>query len=410
MKDRNVLILLTLIITPLALAQTITLISPNGGENWTAGNHHAIHWNWTGSISAVKIEYSTDGGASWNVIISSTTNDGGHPWEIPYAPATNCRVKVTDASNAGVFDMSDSDFTIARPVITVREPNGGEVWTVGEKRALHWDWEGDFDNVTLEYSTDGGGTWTVITSSTPNDGSYSWRAPNISSPNCKVKVSNTGDANSYDISDGNFTITTSLPSDTIKVISPKSGDSWIVGRKYYITWTTLGSISSVKLEYSTDGGSHWTLIIASASNDGNYEWTVPNTPSTNCKVKVSNAANPDAYDESEVFEIRQPGAIAEPAASHWHPSQPRVVILSNPVKSGIKVRFYLPAEAEVDLKILNSAGEVVKVLAQGRRKSGFYDVNCNMGEGAQFQPAQGVYFCHFRTGDFLFTEKMVMLR
>ncbi len=688
MNNKKVLLPLILIFPLLVTGQTITVVSPNGGENWTALNYHPIHWNWTGNISYVKIEYSTDGGSTWNVIISNTTNDGCYAWVVSYAPSGNCRVKVTDASNPAVFDVSDSSFTIARPEISLRSPNGSEVWTVGEHHALHWDWTGDFNQATLEYSTDGGGSWaviaasitndgshywtipnapstnckvrvknvsdpscfdisdgnfiiehpfikvkrpnggetyyankyapihwdwtggfsnvkleystdggeswTVITSSTTNDGCYSWHIPNgLSATTCKIRVTNTSDPNSYDISDSNFTVTTTLPPDTIKITSPKNGDQWIVGRHYYITWTTLGSITNVKIEYSTDGGSTWSLITASTSNDGQYEWTIPNTPSTNCKVKISNAANPNvygeseifainkqtitvtspvagiswmggrryyiswnwtgafnevkieystdggstwslvaatadndgqyewtipntpstnckvkisnvanpaaydesdvftiapqqitvtspragdiwivdrhyyitwnwtgvfseakieystdggstwnlitastgndgyyqwtipntpstnckvkisnpansaAYDESDVFEIRQPGAITE-GAFNSPPFQPIASIQPNPVKSRVNIRFYLPQETNVDLKVLNSTGEVVKVLINGRHAPGFYRVTWNIDEGLTPTP-DGIYFCYFRAGDFLVKEKLTVI-
>ncbi len=291
----------------LAIARPVILVTrPNGGtggEIWTVGEEHAIHWDWTGSFGNVKLEYSSDGGSTWNIITSSTTNDGNYQWTVPNSPSITCRVKVTSTTDPACYDASDHDFNIIRPVISVLRPNGGETYYATKVHPIHWDWTGSFSNVKLEYSSDGGNTWNVITSSTTNDGNYSWTVPNITTGSCRVKVSKSDDANTYDISSYNFTVSNTPPSDPIAVNSPRSGDAWLVGRYYYITWTWTGSISYVKLEYSTDGGSTWSLIDANTSNYGYYNWHIPNTPSTTSLIKVSNASNPSIYDVSDQFTI-----------------------------------------------------------------------------------------------------------
>jgi len=119
-----------------AAAQTLTVSRPNGSESWSVGDCHAVNWNWDGVSGNIKLEYSTDGGGTWNVITSSRANDGSYLWSnVPNAPSATCRVKVSSVANPDVFDVSDADFTIAQPVITVTRPNGGtggETWTVGE--------------------------------------------------------------------------------------------------------------------------------------------------------------------------------------------------------------------------------------------------------------------------------------
>ncbi|MCX6583304.1 MAG: C-type lectin domain-containing protein [Candidatus Aminicenantes bacterium] len=44
--------------------QTITVTSPNGGERWTVNDNHSIKWTTKGSVRNVKIEYTTDNGAT----------------------------------------------------------------------------------------------------------------------------------------------------------------------------------------------------------------------------------------------------------------------------------------------------------------------------------------------------------
>jgi hypothetical protein len=92
---------------------TLTLTSPNGGEDWEVGSSQTISWTSAGLIPNVKIEYSTNGGTDWRIIVSSTPDDGSHPWTVPVTPSTNCLVKVSDASDGEPLDVSDAPFTLS---------------------------------------------------------------------------------------------------------------------------------------------------------------------------------------------------------------------------------------------------------------------------------------------------------
>jgi len=86
----------------------------------------------------------------------------------------------------------------------------------------------------------------------------------------------------------------------INVSAPNGGESWAAGIIRNITWTST-AVANVKIEYSTNGGTDWTTTIASTPNTGSYGWTVPNTPSTNCLARVSEAATGNPSDVSNAF-------------------------------------------------------------------------------------------------------------
>ncbi len=93
----------------------ITVLSPNGGENWKRGTTKTISWTSTGSPgSYVKIELLKNGVAS--IIKSSTSNDGSWNWAIPSAQTTGTiyKIRVTSTENSVYMDSSDNDFTIGR--------------------------------------------------------------------------------------------------------------------------------------------------------------------------------------------------------------------------------------------------------------------------------------------------------
>jgi len=61
-------------------------------------------------------------------------------------------------------------------------------------------------NVKIQYSTNGGSSWSPVKSSTPDDGSYSWTIPDTPTTQARVKITYLGYTSNYDISDANFTI------------------------------------------------------------------------------------------------------------------------------------------------------------------------------------------------------------
>jgi hypothetical protein len=104
---------------------------------------------------------------------------------------------------------------------------------------------------------------------------------------------------------GSKTVTINNP--TLTLISPNGGESWEAGTSQSIQWDSTGSVSDVKIEYSVDSGSSWSIVSSSASNTGNYSWTVPTVESKNCLVRISEAGDGSPLDTSDaVFTIYIP--------------------------------------------------------------------------------------------------------
>lgn len=90
---------------------------------------------------------------------------------------------------------------------------------------------------------------------------------------------------------------------TILLHSPNSGERFLAGAVQKIRWTTLSPIP-VSIDYSIDGGTSWRRIASDVgAGIGEYDWIVPNTLSTQCKMKITNASNTSEFVVSEVFTI-----------------------------------------------------------------------------------------------------------
>ncbi len=278
----------------------ILVETPNGGEIWQIFTTHQISWESYG-INNVKIDYSTNNGTSWQLIVNNyPANSGNYSWFIPNTTSTACRVRISDVQNPTTNDISDNTFTISNPpAITVTLPNGGENWIVGNVQNIMWT-SISVTNVKIEYTTNNGTNWSTIIASTPSDGSYNWSIPNTPSSTCKVKISDATNPSIFDVSDNNFTIYEL----TITVISPNGGEDWHVGATENITWTST-NVYNIKIDYTTNNGSSWIQIISSVpAINGNYLWTIPNTISASCRVRISDTSNPLYNDLSDnVFSI-----------------------------------------------------------------------------------------------------------
>lgn len=132
-------------------------------------------------------------------------------------------------------------------------------------------------------------------------------------------------------------ISSTAPSLTL--VSPNGGEGLTAGATFPIEWDALNITGSVTLEYSTNNGSSWLPIadvglsapvgaraaiggegtaeafhtaegapvLSSQASTHSYTWTVPETPSAECRVRVSFAGPPALTDQSDAaFRILAP--------------------------------------------------------------------------------------------------------
>jgi len=82
----------------------------------------------------------------------------------------------------------------------------------------------------------------------------------------------------------------------ITVSGPSAGAIWPVGSTQTVTWSSSGVTGSVNIKLSTDGGSTFPIILVSGTaNDGTESVTVPNNPSTTCRIRIESASNTSVY-------------------------------------------------------------------------------------------------------------------
>lgn len=190
----------------------ITVITPNGGENWPVGSVQIIRWTSSGVSGNVKIRLSRDGGVTYTNLASNTANDGSFEWTVTGPATSQARIEVQSRNNSAIRDASDANFTISDTPppppasITVLVPNGGETWRLGTVQTIQWSSTNVTGTVTISLSTNGGRNYTPLLSGVANTGSVQWTVSGSTSTKCRIRVAS-DDGSASDASDANFKIT-----------------------------------------------------------------------------------------------------------------------------------------------------------------------------------------------------------
>ena len=98
------------------ILEPVTLLSPNGGEEWIEGESRTITWNAPADMRTGRLAYTTDGGGTWADIKEVTPSDGSYLWRVPHVadlPVTTMKVRITDTEHPTRTAESATDFTVA---------------------------------------------------------------------------------------------------------------------------------------------------------------------------------------------------------------------------------------------------------------------------------------------------------
>lgn len=319
----------------------VSVVSPNGGEVWSAESQRRITWT-SNDVEYIHIEYTDDGGSTWTLIASNVyAPDGAYDWIIPGVVSSDCKVRITDAADAGRFDVSDAMFSmVPKPFVRVVSPNGGESWKNGSVQSITWESSG-VANVKIEYSVDGGTTWkTIISSTSDAPKKYSWPVPVLISTDCVIRITDTTDPGKTDVSDSSFTIE---PGAFITVTAPNGGERWVQGSSHPVTWDCYG-MATVFLEYSEDAGVNWRPVASNVNaDDKNYQWTIPRIVSTNCLIRVSDTADLGRFDASNAVFTIEPESfvkvVSPNGGQHWEVGSSQTVTWDFYGVANVKIEY-----------------------------------------------------------------------
>jgi hypothetical protein len=98
------------------------------------------------------------------------------------------------------------------------------------------------------------------------------------------------------------------------------------------------------------------------------------------------------------------GASSLPGQFALHQNYP------NPFNATTNIRYQVPADDHVRLKIFNTLGQEVRTLVDSRQVSGEYQIRWDGRNDHGSDVSTGIYFYSLRAGEFTDTRKMVLLK
>ena len=259
--------------------KAVHVISPNGGEQFMAGNYTNITWEGGTGYNSTLYFSNTSILGPFKKITENATSPFN--WIIPNEPTTMGYVMARVYDNATFIgeDTSDYGFVIMRLPerhFDIAYPNGGEHILNGS--SINITWKTDYpqgSKVSLWYSCEGvTGNYTKIASNLTGTSNYSWKA-NGSSNDCYTKGSMTDKYGTrVDYSDEPFQI---YDYPRIELITPKGDENVKAGSKYWVTWNSSDGSSRLKMdvELKVGNGTNFTTLCSKLLDSEKYEWDVP---------------------------------------------------------------------------------------------------------------------------------------
>ncbi len=315
----------------ITVPQSITVVAPNGGENWVIGTQHYVTWSWTGTINTVAIEAKLNyPNGNWQQVANNINNTGSYLWTVAGTASNAVRLRVRTPGGGAVGDTCDANFSLIQPIIRVTAPNGGETFAVDSVREISWISAGVTGNVSIElnraYPT---GTWESIAADVTNNGSYMWTVAGTTSTTARVRVRSVTNTTIGDSSDTDFSISVTIPP-SITVTNPNGGELWAIGSQQPIEWQAAGFTGAVRIQVNrTYPTGTWEVISDSATNSGTFTWTVAGAASTTSRIRVLSRNNTAIGDTSNFnFTIMVPMSMTVTAPNggeRWYLNSAQVI-------------------------------------------------------------------------------------
>ena len=273
----------------------IELLNPNGSKNYATEQTLEIKWSNEGN--PIQLEYFN--GTNWQKItqdvFSSTITK--YNWVLPSAEVKNARVRLIDAQLQIELVKSDP-FNIERRFGQIISPSENDgIFKGGELISVYYSTSG-YDKIDIEYSTDGGDTWSIIRKNADAKAEkYQWTLPKLSSNIFYIRIISGADI--IDISDRMRVLNGELD-----LIYPNSTTVFEGGTTERIRWTSSG-VGKFTLQFSLDAGDNWLDIAKNLNASARYyNWSIPNISSSAVMIRAIWSDDPEMlYDATPLFTI-----------------------------------------------------------------------------------------------------------
>ena len=418
----------------------LAINSPNGGEIWKTGLTKYITWS-SENVQYVNLYYSSNNGTMWDLIDSNVVAyNGSYAWEIPLLGSfisPNCKVKIESASDSSVFQESINTFIIWNNCNIVQYANLGQQII---------DFLETNIDISLIVAASDSISITYYPYETPIEGTlpagivvisdYFWKvsSPGISFNNGKIivpvsalrgvtdtsklvwlKRADSGDPweniggivygdnlestvtfNSF----SEFAIGSTDPTNPLPV-ELSSFTATNMTNQIIIKWETKTETnnSGFEIQKSSDRINFSNIAFVPGSGttteQRNYSYTDNSSNSGKYYYRLKQIDYNGAFEYSDIIVVE----INAPIEYALYQNYP------NPFNPSTKIRYQLPKESKVVIKIYSILGSEIMELVNEQKEASSYEAEFNASN-----LSSGTYIYRIIAGSFIETKKMLLLK
>jgi hypothetical protein len=328
----------------------MTLVQPNGGEQWAHGEAHLISWS-ANFVDTVRIDLYH--GSTIYSVLDSTATDNRYAWTIPDSIPIDStyRIKILNIGDTTISDQSDTTFSVIAYTpggkVKVIQPNlGGTQWARGTTHLISWT-DNLSEAVNIYLIDTIAPTDTSLIASNVEGSTYAWTISDTLTAGSQYKIEVASSLQPVsDVSDTTFSITKFVPGGTVKVIQPNRGLQWQLGSAHLISWTD--NLSEPVNIYLIDTVAADTSMIAGNVDGSSYAWTISDTLSAASQYKIEVASSLQSISDvsdstfsltkfapNEILTVEQPNG-----KEYWTPGRTNLISWSSNFVDTAKIELY----------------------------------------------------------------------
>ncbi|MBI4845551.1 MAG: hypothetical protein HY810_03640, partial [Candidatus Omnitrophica bacterium] len=272
------------------------------GTPWTIGQTPTISWDSSGNVGKVRVYYSNDDKANWNLVkpVSFTAGStGSTSWYIDPAASFENVTQTGKLSYIKLIrfdgDVEDTDagisaasagFTIYGK-LTLNSPLTPQNYNVlSTNQPINWSVDGAVGNIEIKYSTNDAGGYPdasftghiagpIAANWCELNGNYGMTIPNDPQAKVKIRVREINNPNIVKCD----TAVCSFKGNILFNQGTTNGQNLIVGTQHTISWENVGDFSSTYLKvYYRKNGASWQDINPNLAGNAGGVQSCPWTP------------------------------------------------------------------------------------------------------------------------------------
>jgi hypothetical protein len=311
-------------------------------------------------------------------------------------------------AGGGVGKSSNLSFSVTNTAgpFLVTSPNTNVSWPGLSTQTITWNVANtnaapvNCSVVNILLSTDGGQTFPIVlASNTANDGTEDIFLPDNETTTARIKIE-ADDNIFFDLSNVNFSISEALP------VELASFNHFVNSNSVTLNWITATEINNNGFEVQrakvleNSSANDWTAL-SFVSGKGTttetqfYSYSDAGLQAGEYLYRLKIIDNDGTFEYSSTINVK----VEAPAVYSLSQNYP------NPFNPSTLIQYQLPAKQFVTLKIYDALGVEVASLINEEKEAGIHQITYDASA-----LTSGIYFYSLKSGNFIKTNKMLLVK